>query len=32
VLFYAFILALAYGGAALGQLFVRSPRRPPATL
>ena len=32
VLFYAFILALAYGGAALGQLFVRSPGRPPATL
>ena len=32
VLFYAFILALAYGGAALGQLFVRAPRRPPATL
>jgi phosphatidylglycerophosphate synthase len=32
VLFYAFVLALAYAGAALGQLFVRSPRRPPATL
>ena len=32
VLFYAFILAVAYGGAALGQLFVRAPRRPPATL
>jgi len=32
VLFYAFILAVAYGAAALGQLFVRAPRQPPATL
>ena len=32
VLVYAFILAVAYGGAAMGQLFVRSARRPPATL
>ncbi len=32
VLFYAFILALAYGVAALGQLFMRPAPRPPATL
>ena len=32
VLFYAFILAVAYGAAALGQLVVRPARQPPATL
>ena len=30
VLLYAFVLALAYGGAALGQLVVRPAGRPPA--
>jgi phosphatidylglycerophosphate synthase len=32
VLLYAFVVALAYGGAAIGQLVVRRPSRPPATL
>jgi phosphatidylglycerophosphate synthase len=32
VLIYAFVVALAYGGAAIGQLLVRRPSRPPATL
>ena len=32
VLAYAFVVALAYGGAALGQLVVRRPSQPSATL
>jgi phosphatidylglycerophosphate synthase len=32
VLLYAFVVALAYGGAAIGQLLVRRPSRPPAML
>jgi phosphatidylglycerophosphate synthase len=32
VLLYAFVLALAYGGAAVGQLVIRPAPQPPATL